>query len=296
MKKKILEIIVTILFFDLLMVVLIFSYYTLADIKTKEPKELQEGCNLERKTFMEKNIFVITPKSETVKTNLKILYFHGGSYMAEATEEHWKFLEDISQETGATVILPDYPLAPKYHYKDVFNMVVPLYEEIAKNINCEEDLILMGDSAGGGLSLALIENLSNQSVQMPKKTILISPWLDVRLTNPKIDEVQKYDKCLQKETLKIAGLTYATEEGINSYLANPIDGDLSKINNVTIFTGTYDILNPDVHKLKEKAEEVGKNIEIKEYEKATHIWLINHNCEEEIVNKGYQDLIKLIKE
>ncbi len=296
MKKRILEMLVITLFFILIIIVCVFSYYTLVDIKTKKPKELERNCNLEIKRFKKRNIFILTSKEENKKSNLKILYFHGGSYMAEATEKHWKFLENIVEETGATIILPDYPLTPKYHYKDVFDMIVPLYEKIELSINCEEELILMGDSAGGGISLALLEQLSEKNVKIPKKTILISPWLDVRLTNPKIDEIQEYDKQLQKETLKIAGLTYATEEGINSNLVNPIDGDLSKIKNLTIFTGTYDILNPDVHELKEKAEKAGTNIEIKEYEEAGHIWLIDHNSDEVIVDKGYQDLIKLIKE
>lgn len=296
MKKRILEMLVITLFFILIIIVCVFSYYTLVDIKTKKPKELERSCNLEIKRFKKRNIFILTSKEENKKSNLKILYFHGGSYMAEATEKHWKFLENIVQETGATIILPDYPLTPKYHYKDVFDMIVPLYEKIELSINCEEELILMGDSAGGGISLALLEQLSEKNVKIPKKTILISPWLDVRLTNPKIDEIQEYDKQLQKESLKIAGLTYATEEGINSNLVNPIDGDLSKIKNLTIFTGTYDILNPDVHELKEKAEKAGTNIEIKEYEEAGHIWLIDHNSDEVIVDNGYQDLIKLIKE
>ena len=75
---------------------------------------------------------------------------------------------------------------------------------------------------------------------MPAKTILISPWLDVRLNNPMIDEVQKKDKELNKETLKLAGIAYAGEDGIESFLVNPIEGDLSKLKNVTILIGTHE--------------------------------------------------------
>ena len=60
----------------------------------------------------------------------------------------------------------------------------------------------------------------------------------------------------------------------NNYLVNPIDGNLSNLENITILTGTRDILNPDAHKLQEKASEVGTNIELKEYEGAKHIWMI----------------------
>ena len=70
--------------------------------------------------------------------------------------------------------------------------------------------------------------------------------------------------------------------------------DLSKINNLTIFTGTKDILNPDVYKLKEKAEKNNINIDINEYQDAGHIWIIDKDSDEEIVKKGYEDLINKI--
>lgn len=211
--------------------------------------------------------------------------------MAEMSSYHWKFIKNLVLDTNITVIIPDYPLTPKYTYKDVFKMVKPLYKEIIEEVK-PEDLILMGDSAGGGLSLALLEEMSEENYELPGKTILISPWLDVRLENNKIEEVQKKDKELNKETLKLAGISYAGgEENLNNFLVSPIEGDISKIKNLTIFTGTNDILNPDVHKLDEKAIEQGTNIEIKEYDGAGHIWIINKKGDKDLIDKGYQDLI-----
>lgn len=266
----------------------------IVDIQSKVPKEIEKNCKITTEQFMGRNIFIITPKNKE-KTNIKILYFHGGSYVAEATRKHWEFVEKLANDTGATVILPDYPLTPKYTYKDVFKMVVPLYKEIIEKVDTK-NLILMGDSAGAGLGLALEEKIGQENLEMPAKTILISPWLDVRLTNPKIDEVQKNDKYLNKDTLKIAGIAYAGEDGIDNYLVNPIDGELSKLKNIIILTGTYDILNPDVHKLKEKAEKenVGNEITIKEYEQANHIWIIEKNSSQELIEKGYKDVIEQI--
>jgi acetyl esterase/lipase len=263
------------------------------DIQTKEPQEVNETCNIETEQFMGRNIFIVTP-TNIEQSNKTILYFHGGSYIAEATQEHWDFIEQIVNDTGATVILPDYPLAPKYTYKDVFKMVVPLYKEVINKVD-SSNLIIMGDSAGGGLGLALAETIGEENLQMPSKTILISPWLDVRLTNSAIDETQKNDKELNKETLKLAGIAYAgDDEGINSYLVNPIDGDLSKLKNVTIFTGTYDILNPDVKVLEEKAEKVGTKIDVKEYEQAGHIWMIEKNSSQDLIQKAYQEIVELL--
>ena len=293
MKNKGLKITIGILFIIIIICLIILAYFLFVDIETKTPENIENKYDLTVETFENRNIFIIKSKGSK-KTNMKILYFHGGSYMAEATSNHWEFIENLVDDTGATVILPDYPLTPKYNYKDVFNMVVPLYKEIQQKVDVSNELIIMGDSAGGGLSLALLEKISQEDIKMPKKTILISPWLDVRMDNPKIEQVKEQDKKLNKEALKIAGLAYAGSDGIDSYLVNPIDGDLSKINNLTIFTGTKDIWNPDVYKLKEKAEKNNINIDINEYQDAGHIWIIDKDSDEKIVKKGYEDLINKI--
>lgn len=293
MKKIILKWITRILLGILLILFMISAYFFLIDIETKAPNNVEDSCYIETKEFMSRKIFIITPKNKEEKSDMVILYFHGGAYVAEATTQHWNFLENIVNDTGATIILPDYPLTPKYNYKDVFQMVIPLYKEIIDKVDTS-NLILMGDSAGGGLGLALEEKISEELLPLPGETILISPWLDVRLNNSEIDKVQKNDKELNKETLKLAGISYAGEDGINNYLVNPIDGNLTKLKNIVILTGTYDILNPDVHILQENARRVGINIQIKEYEGAAHIWMIEKNSSEELINKGYQDIIELL--
>ena len=229
------KVIISAIIIVLLLAGLTVSYFLFSDIESKETKEIKENCNVEVERFIGRKIFIIRPKGQ-VEEEKKILYFHGGAYMAEMSSYHWEFIEKLVLDTKMTVIIPDYPLTPKYTYKDVFKMVKPLYKEILEQIK-PEDLILMGDSAGGGLSLALLEEMSEENYELPGKTILISPWLDVRLENEKIDEVQKKDKELNKETLKLAGIAYAGgEENLNNFLVSPIEGDISKIKNLTIFT------------------------------------------------------------
>ena len=206
MKEKILKITVILIVLIILIIVATVAYFMLAEIETNIlPEKSTYTCNIEKREYMNRNLFILTPKN-VEKTDLVILYFHGGSYMAEITNEHWNFLEKVINNTGATVILPDYPLSPKHDYKDVFNMVEPLYNDIVSKLDTN-NFIVMGDSAGGGLALALEEkivndaeenqnkenkenNKENINYKLPKKTILISPWLDVRLENSKIDEVQ----------------------------------------------------------------------------------------------------------
>jgi len=285
------RIIINLIAIIITIIVMIFGYYMIMDIETKIPQKANESCDIDTKEFMSRKIFIIKPKTEQLSKKV-ILYFHGGAYVAEATTLHWDFLEKLANDTKSTIVMPDYPLTPKYTYKDVFNMVEPLYKEIISKVDVK-NLVMMGDSAGGGITLALAEKISQNNIQLPSKTILISPWLDVTLTNEKIKEVQKNDKDLNKEKLLIAGISYARdEEGMKSYLVKPINGPLSKLKNVIIYTGTYDILNPDTHLLQEKAKKEGIDIQIKEYEQAPHIWIINNiNKQDELQLKAYQDLV-----
>lgn len=284
MKKKISKTIIGIILLIILIIMLIITIYMLIDIESKAPEEIEIDCNLETEQFIGRKVFILTPKN-TQKTNKVILYLHGGSYVAETSNDHWEFLEKVVNDTGTTIILPDYPLTPKYTYKDVFTMIEPLYKELEEKLGAD-NIIMMGDSAGGGMALALEENLSEENEELPSKLILISPWLDTKMENSKIDEVQKNDKDLNKEALKIAGMAYKGKNGKDTYLVNPIDGPLDKLKNVTIYTGTYDILNPDVEILVQKAKEKNVTINVKEYEECGHIWIVK-----DIDSQGYKDLV-----
>ena len=293
--KEFIRSIIVILALCMIILTLTIAYFFNTDIETKEPEQVIEECEIQTYTYMERKVFTITPKNTEEGGNSKyIVYFHGGSYMAEATQNHWDFLEQLVKDTGYTVIMPDYPLTPKNTYKEVYAMVEPLYKEIIEKVG-NDNVIFMGDSAGGGLALGLYEKVAEGNVELPAKTILISPWLDVRLENENIQEVEKNDTILNKEALRIAGIAYAGTDGIDSYLVNPIEGDLSILKNIKIWIGTYDILEPDCQLLQEKAQEVGGDVEIKRYEQAKHIWLIDKNSDDTITEEAYQDLLEELR-
>lgn len=271
-------------------IIIIIYYFLIVDIKSNPPQEIQEEYNIKTETYQNRSVFYLTQKQGATNP-YTIFYLHGGSYVSEASVGHWEFLKSIAKDTGVTIVIPDYPLAPKYNYKDVFQMLEPLYKDIIEKVG-KDKLIVMGDSAGGGLALALLERAGELEMSMPKRTILISPWLDVRLNNPQIDEVQKRDSHLIKQTLIAAGIAYAGLDGIDSYLVNPIDGPLDKLENVTIYTGTDDILNPDVHVLVERAKLQGIEIDLRETKGAYHNWIIEKHT---IKEKAYRDLITLLQ-
>ena len=288
---KILKRILIILFILLFLLIILCINI---DNKSSICKDVQTSCNVEKIEYDGRNIFILSPKGEK-KSDMVILYLHGGSYMGAMTNEHWNLYKDLINDLGCTIVAPDYPLTPKYNYKDVENMMYPFYEMFVEKINTE-NFVFMGDSAGGGLALSITQKAGENNLKLPKRLILISPWLDVRLENPEIDEVQKRDPVLFKPTLKLAGEIYAGDDGIDNTFVNPIDGYIGNLPEITIYTGTNDILNPDVYKFKERLNNNGINIDIRETQGAVHIWILERQegKEEYKAEEGYEDLVNLL--
>lgn len=289
MKLKII-IVITALTIIVTILGITYLYYKKPDFSI--PQYIYKEFSLRKEKFNQKDVYILGPKER--KNEKIILYQHGGSYATNLTNVYWDFFADIIRDTGVTIIIPDYPLTPSFYYKDVFDMMVPLYEETIKKVGAD-NLIVMGDSAGGGLSLALCQDAGKKGLDQPSRLILISPWLDVSMKNSKIDEAQKNDKLLNKDLLKLAGQVYARDGDINYDFISPINGPLDKIKNVTIFSGSYDILNPDTELFVEKAKNAGLEIDYRKTEKAVHIWILYHRDQKIYhAQEDYEQLIRLI--
>ena len=155
-----LMLIVLILLIVLTMLALVYLFT--GNIQSRPPKSVSKSYNLKEYDYLHRQVFTIKPDVEESSGKV-IMYLHGGSYVGELYKEHWNFFRDLIKDTGATIVVPDYPLTPQYRYTDVFGMVLPLYREIVKRVE-KENFILMGDSAGGGIALALAEEAGKEGL------------------------------------------------------------------------------------------------------------------------------------
>ena len=117
--------------------------------------------------------------NESTTTERIILYLHGGAYVNEMDNLHIIFCDKLAKKVNATVFAPIYPLAPNHTYEETYNIVENLYGLILK---FNKPVIIMGDSAGGGLSASFCEYLGENDLTQPKHLILISPWVDVSMS------------------------------------------------------------------------------------------------------------------
>ena len=178
-----------------------------------------------------------------------IIYLHGGAYINEINPFHLRIVNRISSRANLDVYLPVYPLLPKSTYKECYIFLLKLYENL---ISAGKKVIIIGDSAGGGLALGLTQYLKEKDIELPKKIVLISPWVDVTMTNKEIAKYENNDPMLAKYGLIEIGKLWADDLDIKNYKISPLYGDLKGMPDTLIFTSTNDILYPDIVLLNDK--------------------------------------------
>ena len=187
-----------------------------------------------------------------------IFYIHGGAYRHDILLPHWLLIDKIARGAGAQVIVPIYRLVPFATYKESYDLIVPEYRKYAEKYP-DKKIILMGDSAGGGFSLALAEYFRAEGIRMPDELVLISPWVDVTMENEEIEEYQPSDPFLYAPSLRVAGRYWAGDLDPHDPKVSPVYGDLKGINHVTVLIGTSDILYPDTVKCYQMLDEDPSN-------------------------------------
>lgn len=199
----------------------------------------------------------------------RILFIHGGGYIARPTLLHWRFADRIARSTGQGITVPLYPLMPQHDHIDVYWSVLDVYEDLLKNYD-SENITIMGDSAGGGLSLGFSAFARDNGLHPPGKVVLISPWLDAALDNSEIDGMIDKDPLLMYKAQKAVAEMWAASGDYEDYRISPINADLTDLGEISIFAGTHDFLTADSRLLVRKAEAAGKHIDYNEYDGMGH--------------------------
>lgn len=207
------------------------------------------------------------------KTNQKklIIYFHGGAFVSGPIYFHWSYLKKLSKRTGASVVFPIYPKAPKYSFEDCYNFLFELYQLIVEKYQNYE-ITFIGDSAGGNIALSFAEQLKQKHMPTPKNIILFSPCLDLTLSRPEIEKLEKknIDPMLSVKGLKLMYSAWAKNEDLKNPVLSPIFADFKNIGRIIIIVGTDEILYPEAKAFLKLAKENQVKIEFHAKDKMHH--------------------------
>jgi acetyl esterase/lipase len=237
----------------------------------KIPDSILKNFNLSDAVQNARKVWIITPTES--KSDLIILYLHGGAYMSNLLTEHWRLIEKIAGKTGATIVVPDYPLTPEASCKETYDFIEGLFKRIITEYQGKR-VVFMGDSAGGGLALGFTQKLRDENKKQPDQIIIFSPWLDVTMSNPLLERLDKEDNLLSIAGLRNAGQKYAAELDLKDFRVSPVYGDLTGMCRISLFTGTRDILNADAQKFKQLMKEQNIYFNYFEYPDMFHDWVI----------------------
>ncbi|WP_422343154.1 alpha/beta hydrolase fold domain-containing protein [Parasphingorhabdus sp.] len=216
-------------------------------------------------------IFTLSPKSGSHR---RILYIHGGAYVLDMQPGYWTLLGEMVHRTDAAVVAPCYPLTPEHDWQQSYDWMMQVYGELVEEVGAD-NIIIMGDSAGAGFALGLTQMLRDEGKATPHKMVLLSPWLDVTMTDPMQPALSKKDRILGIDGLRAAGEWWAGKSGnVELPPVSPLFGKLSGLPPIAVFTGTFDLLWPDARKLKEKAEAADLSLDYFEYPAMQHVWML----------------------
>ncbi|MHA1259783.1 MAG: alpha/beta hydrolase [Candidatus Heimdallarchaeaceae archaeon] len=200
-----------------------------------------------------------------------ILYLHGGSYISGSIKTHRALAANLAKVTKAKALIIDYRLAPENPFPAAIEDANAVYKWLTKEKKIPaKKIIIAGDSAGGGLTVATLLSIKEEGMELPAAAILFSPWVDLTLSGKTIKEKRKIEPLLTEEELRQAAEMYLNGEEKNNPLASPVYAELKKLPPLIIQVGTSEILLDDSIRLAEKAEEEGVKVYLDVWEKMIH--------------------------
>jgi acetyl esterase/lipase len=209
---------------------------------------------------------------DSTRPERAVVYVHGGSFIAEIIPRHWSLITTLATRAGAEVIVPIYPLAPHSTALQTIGTTADITADVVAEFGAE-NVTLMGDSAGGNIAIEAAINMRDR-VGIPRQLILISPIVDATKSNPAAAAIAPHDAMLT-----IAGSTegaryYAAGLDLADPLISPLHADLAGLPPMTIFSGTYDINNPDTRTFVATAREAGISVDYHEAPGLQHVYAI----------------------
>jgi acetyl esterase/lipase len=185
-----------------------------------------------------------------------VVYLHGGGFVGPIDPFQVRYAARLASALGARVVMPDYPLVPEHTWRDAHGPIVGLVQGLLAS--SPDDLVITGDSAGGGLALAVALTVRDRGGPQPSRLVLIAPWVDLTESTPETAEVTKDDPWLFIGKMRAYASWWAgSPEELGRPEVSPGLADLAGLPPTLMFFGTRDSLLPGGRMLARRAEEAG---------------------------------------
>lgn len=204
---------------------------------------------------------------------LTILYLHGGGYCIGSLDSHRSMLTHLASAARARVLAVDYRLAPEHQHPAALDDAVAAYRWLVGDRGLDPNrIVLAGDSAGGGLSVATLIALRDAGTPMPAACICLSPWADLTQSGTTIVEKSGVDPMVRAEDLDRWAAMYVGDHDPRLPLISPLFADLEALPPLLIEVGTCEVLLDDARRLAERAASAGVDVQLTTAEGMIHVW------------------------
>jgi len=200
-----------------------------------------------------------------------ILYLHGGGYVCGSPRTHLGLLKRLAEEAHAQVLGLDYRLAPEAPYPAAVVDAWAAYWWLLTQGVTPGSIFVAGDSAGGGLCVALMVALRDAGMPLPAGALLFSPWVDLAFRGRSIQDNAPRD-WLSEAWLRACASMYLQETEPGAPLASPLYADLQGLSPLLIQVGTAEMLFDDATRLAQRAFDAGVPVELELWENMVHVW------------------------
>ena len=210
--------------------------------------------------------------AEAASDSRVVLYFHGGGYIIGSPRTHRAMMAELSQASGARVLALDYRLAPEHPFPAPIEDSVLAYRWLLSEGYDPARIAVGGDSAGGGLAVAMMVQARYVGLPMPGAAVCISPWVDMEGLGESMETRAGADPMVGKENLMVSAKTYLGGSDPKAPLAAPLYADLRGLPPTLIQVGDAEVLLDDSTRLAGTAREAGVRVQMEVWDDMIHVW------------------------
>jgi phosphinothricin tripeptide acetyl hydrolase len=201
-----------------------------------------------------------------------VLYLHGGGYVIGSPRSHRHLAAAIAGAAGASALLLDYRLAPEHPFPAAVEDATAAYRWLLDQAIAPEHIVIAGDSAGGGLTVATLLALREARVPLPAGGVCISPWVDLTCSGASYATKAAADPIVRRASVEEMARAYLGATPPRTPLASPLFADLRGLPPLLIHVGSDEVLLDDAVRLAERAKAGGVDATLEIYDRMIHVW------------------------
>lgn len=242
--------------------------------RLKEPPWIVPSCFEMREIHMEHFAMKLLVRKEEPREDLVVLQLHGGGYIAAVRNAYYVFAGLYNEVgNGCSVLTPDYRVAPEDPYPAALQDALASYQWLLDNGYSGEQIVLAGDSAGGGLAMALCMYLRDHEMPLPCGIVAMSPWTDLTASGESYETNYERDPLFgnTRESMIYLDDYAGTHDKSEPYLS-PLFGDFYDFPPMLIQVGSLEMLLSDSVSVAEKARGQGVKVRLSVYEGMFHVF------------------------